>query len=163
MTQLFQSLHDPHDDPAETRVDQGDGLPDPDRCSFLTIDTDPDSEPCPHHTAGDRLIEGLIFPACTFHRDRGGILHRDARRRLVLDVVARQNTEAVASTEILDADGAKVRFPRFCRDCGARLFTGNLSGTCADCADLADLDALDAANHAHDLEVEHHDGSPRDR
>lgn len=187
VTRLFDALHDQHDDPDQARVDQGDGLTEEERCSFLTIDTDPTSEPCAHHVAGARTIEEIVFPACAHHSERGGILHREARRLMVLELVARQNTAATITDHAVDSDGDKVIFPRFCYGCGARIFTGNTPGVCADCAELPPLemtgaqlvaeeqgdataaraagyfDDIDAEHHRRDLEIEHHDGSWRDR
>lgn len=116
----------------EAREADHDTEPSDDHCAFLAQDTRPELGSCPTIATTVRDMNGVPFAACPNHAEAGGILHQNARRRLVLELVAVGNVDS-ERVRVTD-DGERVSFARFCAGCGCALFTGNTSGQCSACA-----------------------------
>lgn len=138
MTHLFDELHSGDPDPAEARIDSGDGLDSSRACSFLEgVDTTGD--PCPHEATDTREISGIEMAACVFHAKSGGFLNHAAHSRYGRELIAQRNREAVESAKRLGIEPGTEghhSYPRQCSKCGCLLFTGNSNGLCSECAPL---------------------------
>lgn len=128
----FDTLH-AGVDPAEVRVDAGDGLEPGRSCSFQAGGGDP--APCPLEPSGDpRQLSGREFPACPWHSQAGGFLHREARAAFYVWLVEQMNGDSRATGLAVAGDEALLTYPTRCSGCGCRIFTGNAAGKCTDCA-----------------------------